>query len=288
MFPSTLPTVRVQGTSSGLNSPYTSQQQPQLKKKKKGNWLRSGLEMLGFLTWLGLTGYAGYYIGYDPNLVNCPESTGAGPTAQMSVAQEIIESARMPPCPEVEEEEENGKVAGNTGRTFLLRIVLFLTPVIRLFISLLFLSDASSDFPPLYKDGGFSFSELKSLWSCSHAINDPSGSSSKTQSNADLFPGDSKDDQVDLSKTKWKSIISVEPKAFIEKYLSQYPGDMRALQPVTIFSHKPLEKFEEISDICKVLDIAIIPDKPGVCVAVTETFHDVASYHMLHADRKKE
>jgi hypothetical protein len=62
---------------------------------------------------------------------------------------------------------------------------------------------------------------------------------------------------------------------------------MRALQPVTIFSHKPLEKFEELGEVCKVLDIAVIPDKPGVCVAVTETYHDVASYHMLHADRKK-
>lgn len=29
-------------------------------------------------------------------------------------------------------------------------------------------------------------------------------------------------------------------------------------------------------------------DKPGVCVAVTETFHDVASYHMLHADRQPD
>ena len=36
---------------------------------------------------------------------------------------------------------------------------------------------------------------------------------------------------------------------------------------------------------CKVLDIAVVPDRPGVCVVVTETFHDVASYHMLHANK---
>jgi hypothetical protein len=91
-----------------------------------------------------------------------------------------------------------------------------------------------------------------------------------------------------LEKTKWKSILTVEPKAFFDKYLTQYPGDTRAVQPVIVFSHKPLENFDQLSDVCKVIDIAIVPDKPGVCVAVTETYHDVASYHMLHADRQTD
>jgi hypothetical protein len=37
---------------------------------------------------------------------------------------------------------------------------------------------------------------------------------------------------IGIAQTKWKSIISVEPKAFFDKYLSQYPGDTRAIQPV--------------------------------------------------------
>jgi hypothetical protein len=71
-------------------------------------------------------------------------------------------------------------------------------------------------------------------------------------------------------------------------YLTQYPGDTRAVQPVVVFSHKPLKSIDELPQTCKVLDIAIVPDTPGVCVAVTETFHDVASYHMLHADRQPD
>ncbi len=58
-------------------------------------------------------------------------------------------------------------------------------------------------------------------------------------------------------KTKWKTILAVEPKAFFDKYLSQYPGDTHAVQPVVVFSHKPLETFAEISEVCKVMDIAV-------------------------------
>jgi hypothetical protein len=130
---------------------------------------------------------------------------------------------------------------------------------------------------PLVKDGGFTFDELKTMWKCSHAEADLS------EVNKQIFPEDMK-----LEKTKWKSILTVEPKAFFDKYLTQYPGDTRAVQPVIVFSHKPLNNFEELSDVCKVIDIAIVPDKPGVCVAVTETYHDVASYHMLHADRQTD
>jgi hypothetical protein len=52
------------------------------------------------------------------------------------------------------------------------------------------------------------------------------------------------------------------------------------------FDSKPLDKFKDIPEVCKVLDVAVVPDTPGVCVAVTETYHDVASYHMLHADKQ--
>jgi hypothetical protein len=129
--------------------------------------------------------------------------------------------------------------------------------------------------PPLFKEGGYTLQELESLWECSHAVGN------LTELNAKMLPTD-----LHMEKTKWKSIITVEPKPFFEKYLSQYPGDTRALQPVIVFSHKPLNSFDELSDVCKVLDIAVVPDKPGTCVAVTETYHDVASYHMLHADKQ--
>lgn len=127
------------------------------------------------------------------------------------------------------------------------------------------------------KEGGYTIDELSKLWKCSQAELNVSHANKK------LFPK-----EKNLDRTKWKSIISVEPKAFFEKYLSQYPGDTRAVQPVIVFSHKPLSNFEEIPEVCKVIDVAVVPDTPGVCVAVTETFHDVASYHMLHADRQPD
>jgi hypothetical protein len=113
------------------------------------------------------------------------------------------------------------------------------------------------------------------MWRCSHA------EGNNSEINRQILPED-----IQLDRTKWKSILTVEPKAFFKKYLSQYPGDTRATQPVLIFSHKPLNHLDEVSDICKVLDVAVVPDRPDVCVAVTETYHDVASYHMLHAERQ--
>ena len=127
------------------------------------------------------------------------------------------------------------------------------------------------------KKEGFTYDELKRMWTCSQA------KFNFTQANQQIYPKEG-----NMDKTKWKSIISVEPKAFFDKYLTQYPADMRAVQPVAIFSHKPLNTFEEVPEVCKVLDIAIVPDVPGVCVAVTETYHDVASYHMLHADKQPD
>jgi hypothetical protein len=119
--------------------------------------------------------------------------------------------------------------------------------------------------------------ELSRLWKCSQA------SGNISEFNKHILPKDG-----DLKKTKWKSIITVDPKTFFDKYLTQYPGDTRSVQPVVVFSHKPLDNFEHLTDVCKVLDVALVPDTPGVCVAVTETYHDVASYHMLHADKQPD
>lgn len=122
-----------------------------------------------------------------------------------------------------------------------------------------------------------SFDDLKRQWTCSRAEADVN------EVNKLIYPKEGNYD-----KTKWKSILTVEPKAFFDKYLTQYPGDTKAVQPVVVFSHKPLTHMDEVPDVCKVMDIAIVPDKPGVCVAVTETYHDVASYHMLHADKQSD
>lgn len=124
---------------------------------------------------------------------------------------------------------------------------------------------------------GYAYDELSRMWKCSHA------EANASQADKQLFPKEG-----NLGKTKWKNILQVDPKAFFDKYLTQYPGDTRSVQPVVVFSHKPLERFDQLSDVCKVLDVALVPDTPGICVAVTETYHDVASYHMLHADKQPD
>lgn len=85
-----------------------------------------------------------------------------------------------------------------------------------------------------------------------------------------------------------KLCLKLSQRLFFDKYLTQYPGDIRASQPVVVFSHKPVSTLEDVAKSCTVLDVAIIPDKPGTCVAVTETFHDVASYHLLHAQKQAD
>ena len=92
-------------------------------------------------------------------------------------------------------------------------------------------------------DAGYTLAELERQWTCSHA-----SATDASQVNVPLKPAV----PGDLDKTKWKSVLSVEPKAFFDKYLQQYPGDTRAVQPVVVFSHKPLNSVEEIDSVCKV------------------------------------
>jgi hypothetical protein len=134
-------------------------------------------------------------------------------------------------------------------------------------------ADCSSYFMPASATGGStsSWDDIKSSWACSKA--------KYNGSDTHIIP------DVDLKQTKWKNVIAASPDAFFAKYLTQYPGDMAVTQPVIIFSHAQVSTLDDVSKHCKVLDVAIVPDKPGMCVAVTETFHDVASYHMLHAKR---
>ena len=118
---------------------------------------------------------------------------------------------------------------------------------------------------------GNDYEYLKKSWTCSRAKYNTSIEHEITN--------------INLAKTKWKSVLSIDPDQFFTKYLTQYPGDMVITQPVVIFSHAPVHTLEDVSEKCTVLDIAIVPDRPGMCIAVTETYHDVASYHMLHAQQ---
>ena len=198
------------------------------QKNSGGSFIRSCIELLMFIVWLGVTGAIGYTIGHAPAIQKCP------PPA----TPEIVEVKHDCIHNELGEGVSIGAVS---------------------------------------TEDGLSIEELKRQWTCSHAVSNFSQATSK------IYPK-----EKNLDKTKWKSILSVEPKAFFDKYLTQYPGDIRAVQPVVVFSHRPVSKFEEIPDVCKVIDVAVVPDTPGVCVAVTETFHDVASYHMLHADKQAD
>lgn len=129
--------------------------------------------------------------------------------------------------------------------------------------------------PQVSQDSADILNELRSSWSCSQA-----------KYNASLPREHIL--KVNLDKTKWKTVMTIEPHTFYEKYLTQYPRDMLISDPVVLFSHKPVASFAQAAEECKVVDVAIVPAAEGTCVAITETFHDVASYHMLHADKNEE
>jgi hypothetical protein len=89
--------------------------------------------------------------------------------------------------------------------------------------------------------------------------------------------------------TKWKDIISIEPKYFVENFLFQYPDTLKLSRPPILFSHRAIDlENDKILDKCKVLDIALVSDSPDTCVSITETYHDVASYHMIHAEKQAD
>lgn len=220
------------------------------KQKKGTSTLRRVLEGIFLIGWLFCTGVAGYFIGHTQKASSTVQV--ACPPVVTSQAQATLDSVKPPCIPRKKVQTANAEEEEE--------------------------EEKGGEGEEL--EGGYTLSQLERMWTCSHAQADPD---SITQVNQQIYPKEN-----NLDKTKWKSILTVEPKAFFDKYLSQYPGDTRATQPVVIFSHKPLTNFADIDDVCKVIDVAIVPDEPGVCVAVTETFHDVASYHMLHADKQSD
>jgi hypothetical protein len=226
------------------------------KPVKKGtSWVRIILELVFFLGWLFCTGLAGYFVGHTyqlSNPVECPPSSSAGSGGGDAAGSLVAAVGTQQPPPCIKRKKSSSLAVQDSG-------------------------SATSNVMAIDPKEGYTMEELKRLWSCSHAEGEAS------QVNQEVFP-----EGKGLEKTKWKSVLSVEPRAFFSKYLHQYPADTRATQPVVVFSHRPLDHVDKIAEVCKVIDVAVVPDTPGVCVAVTETFHDVASYHMLHADRQDD
>jgi hypothetical protein len=213
-----------------------------------------------YIIWMVILGLGGYYLGRHP--LNPPIIEGAGASSVMSGSQDAL--VECPP--------EEGVV--DASAVPLLRTEAPRTPESMEKLCSKFLSNASLAVP---LKGVSKFAQLKHEWRCSKAEYGQGQPKSIPVPAAEA-----------LKKTKWKSILSIEPRAFFDKYLSQYPGDTRIEHPVVLFSHKPLNSAEEVPEVCRVLDIAIVPNTPGVCVAVTETYHDVASYHMLHAGKQDD
>lgn len=245
-------------------------------KPKQRSWVKIILELIFFLGWMVCTGLAGYFIGHTPSTDLCPPTinTAETPVLPTGVANTVDYSNA--PSATLSSSTSTSTIASSSTSTSTTA-----TSVKCPNSDPITLGDKSQDvgiaIGATSPAGGFSYDEINRLWTCSRATADPS------EVNQKIYPK-----EKNYDKTKWKSIITVEPKAFFDKYLSQYPGDVRAVQPVVVFSHKPLDNFDQLSEVCKVIDVAIVPDKPGVCVAVTETYHDVASYHMLHADRQPD
>ena len=148
------------------------------KVKKSGSLIRTIIEVILFISWLGFTGIGGYFFGHSSVTRICPSTP---------IPEEVTVEALAvrPKCIPNKNSDSRG-VGTSIGAT--------------------------------YKDGGYNFDEIKTMWKCSQAISNYSQASDR------IYPADSK-----MGQTKWKSIISVEPKAFFDKYLSQVRHHMSAL-----------------------------------------------------------
>jgi hypothetical protein len=82
-------------------------------------------------------------------------------------------------------------------------------------------------------------------------------------------------------KQRWARIASTNPFKFFKRYLQQFPGDTCSDKPVVMFSTRPFTDLDDAEEKCGILDVALIPDNPGVCFSITQTPHDQAPYHML-------
>lgn len=162
------------------------------KTKKAGSWLRTCLELLMFTGWLAFTGIGGYFLGHSPFSRICPPD----PNPDALSADAIL---IRPKCIPNKDSTNHGVGLG---------------------------------IGAVYRDGGYSFDEIKTMWKCSQAV------SNYTQAVDRIFPADDK-----IEKTKWKSILSVEPKAFFDKYLSQVCATKVAIYYIVTSIHDSYKNF---------------------------------------------
>ena len=141
------------------------------KAKKHGSWLRTFVEFVLFVCWLAFTGIGGYFIGHSPVTRICPPDPS--PDVLSLQSAEFI----RPKCIPTTDSTSHG---------------------------------VGTDIGAVYREGGYTFGEIKTMWKCSQAVSNFSAATDR------IFPA-----HESIGKTKWQSIISVEPKAFFDKYLSQ-------------------------------------------------------------------
>ena len=158
-----------------------------------GGWIRSVLETVLFVVWLIFTGIGGYFVGYTPSPVQTcpPQPAPVVITPQIEVP--IVVPKCIPREPSVKipppSSSSSSSSSGTNGVGYALGAV--------------------------ESEGGFTMDDIKQMWKCSHAVETPTSPKDR------MFPSDG-----NIEKTKWKSIISLEPKSFFERYLSQYPGNI--------------------------------------------------------------
>lgn len=86
--------------------------------------------------------------------------------------------------------------------------------------------------------------------------------------------------------TRWSGIMASPSDQFFKRWLAQYPPNTNAGVPVLVFAHEKAIRHgsQRLPNFCRVMDVALVPDRPGLCTSVTETNHDMASYHMLKSE----
>lgn len=100
---------------------------------------------------------------------------------------------------------------------------------------------------------------------------------------APSMPPLEKEVHLQLNGTKWAGGLAIPPKVFFDTWLKQYPPNTASAHPVLLFAHERGIRHgsSRAKDFCRVMDVALVPDRPGLCTSITETNHDMASYHML-------
>ena len=144
--------------------------------------------------------------------------------------------------------------------------------------SISFTTNANANVNKNEEDDDLVYDDLQYIWNC------------KDDSPMEDVHIHSHRDRKDEGQTRWSGIIGVDEGKFFKKWLKQYPGHLWSKHPVLVFGHeKSITKGSNmLHRNCRIMDVALIPDQPGLCAAVSETNSDMTSYHMLRSDVLKD